>query len=296
MNLVKNDIFAYSGKMPFAEHIAGDVMAAVIGDPIAHSKSPLMHTSWLKDAGFTGRYVPFHVYPQDLESFLDACRDSQMRGFNATLPHKQALMKLCDELDDEAAAIGAVNTVTIQNDILIGTNTDAFGFTENIRRQASDVDFKAGPALVIGAGGASRAVLYGLCHEACPEIYVTNRTLEKAQNVAKLNKKIKVIPWEKRDEYVGQSSLIVNTTSLGMVGHPPLELDLSTVKPETLVNDIVYTPLQTPLLQDAKAQGCRTVTGLGMLIEQGRKSFHHWFGIWPRPDEKLPGLLLGESA
>lgn len=276
--------------------LPSDVIAAVIGDPITHSKSPIMHNSWLKKAGIEGKYTAIHVRPEELRAFAKVVRDSNMRGFNATLPHKEALIELCDELDDDAAAIGAVNTVSNIDGMLIGSNTDAFGFIQNIKNQHPDFDFTSGPVLLIGAGGAAKAVLYGLLQEGVSEIFLTNRTREKAEASAKLDKHIHVVDWEKRDEYVDKAGLIVNTTSLGMAGKPVLELNLDGITPQTLVSDIVYAPLETALLREATEKGAHTATGVGMLIEQGRKSFHHWFGVWPEPDQKLEDQLLELSS
>jgi shikimate dehydrogenase len=264
-----------------------DLCACVIGHPVKHSKSPLMHNMWLQQTGIKGLYDAIDVTPEALPEFMDAVRDSHVQGFNATIPHKEKLLRLCDEIDADAAAIGAVNSVRRHGESLIGGNTDAYGFIQNIKNQCPSFDFTAGPAVVLGAGGAARAVLYGLQQEGVPAIYLSNRTYERATDLAQSSPLIDAVEWAQKEDILSAANLLVNTTALGMAGQPPLELSLQQCAKSTLVCDIVYTPLYTPLLQEAKDRHCPTVTGLGMLVEQGRKSFYSWFGTLPDASDSL---------
>lgn len=266
--------------------------AAVIGYPIHHSKSPMIHQHWLEEHGITGSYEAIEIKPGELEVKIAEIIERGYDGFNCTIPHKENIFDFCDEIDNTAKIIGAVNTVTIKNKKLIGKNTDAFGFIQNIKVQ-SDFCFKSKRALVIGAGGASRAILYGLLKDGVEKILLTNRTKEKAVNLQSLNPdKIKIIDWEEKENYLNEINLLVNATSLGMVGQHELNIDLKNLNKNALVTDIVYTPLMTPLLERASAQGNDIVTGVGMLLHQARPAFEAWTGILPDVTDALTAKIL----
>ncbi len=267
------------------------IKAGVIGLPIDHSKSPIIHTYWIEKYALKGTYEAFKVYPEHLEKKIETFINEGYAGFNVTLPHKQSIIEYCDTLDEAAQKIGAVNTVTIKGTKLHGTNTDAFGFIQNIKKAHPNFDFTRGPAVVLGAGGAARAVVYALLKEGAPEIILTNRTREKAES---FKGKINIIPWEERESALEGAGLLVNTTSLGMEGQPALEFDLKTAPKGMAVCDIVYAPLMTQLLTDAQAEGLPIITGIGMLLQQARPAFETWFGVMPRVDEGLTKKVLEE--
>ena len=269
------------------------VKAAVIGHPIKHSKSPLIHNYWIEKYGLNGSYEAIDLAPDKLAEGIKRLIGEGYSGFNFTVPHKEAALKLCDEVDETATKIGAVNTVYIEDGRIKGTNTDGFGFIENIKAVYPDMDFEGGPAVVLGAGGAARAVVYALEAAGVPEIRVINRTKGKADalfNEMELHGG--GVEWEMRESALRSINLLVNTTSLGMEGQPELDLDLEELPADALVNDIVYAPLYTPLLESAKAQGNPVVTGIGMLLHQARPAFEKWFGVLPDVDETLEKKVL----
>ncbi len=269
------------------------IKTAVIGHPISHSKSPLIHNYWIEKHGLNGGYQAINIHPDNIRTDVQALVGKGYAGFNVTVPHKIAIMELCDEIDDLAKSIGAVNTVTIKNGRLYGTNTDAYGFIQNIKQNAPDFDFTSGRIVVLGAGGAANAVLYALLQEGAQEIIITNRTREKAQGLAAFNNKIiKVADWGDRNDICSGASLIINTTALGMTGKPPLTIDISGADNNALVTDIVYSPLQTDLLKQAQSHGFQTVTGIGMLLHQARPAFKLWHGVMPEVDKTLEKLVL----
>ena len=258
------------------------IKAGVIGHPIHHSKSPIIHNHWIAEHGLSGEYKAIDIAPENLQDGVQSLINEGYAGFNVTIPHKQEIFKLCTEVDDTAKAIGAVNTVVIRNGKLFGTNTDAFGFIENVKSQAFGVDFAHRPCIVLGAGGAARAIIHGLIEAGAQKIILTNRTMEKAQEVAALNKKIvEVVDWYKRSDILSHAGFVVNTTALGMKGKDPLDIDLSTLPKDAAVADIVYVPLMTDLLLQAQKGGHQIVTGIGMLLHQARPAFEKWFGVLP---------------
>ena len=266
--------------------------AAVIGYPIHHSKSPIIHQHWMDEYGISGSYEAIEVKPDELQIKIAELVEQGYDGFNCTIPHKENIFSLCDEVNGTAKIVGAVNTVIIKDQKIIGKNTDVFGFIQNIKSQ-NDFDFKGKKALVLGAGGASRAVLYGLLEEGVDEILLTNRTKEKAINLQSLDpSKIKIIDWENKDDCLEKIDLLVNTTSLGMVGQRELSIDLDCLNAGALVTDIVYTPLMTPLLERASARGNDIVTGVGMLLHQARPAFEAWTGILPDVTDTLTAKIL----
>lgn len=267
--------------------------AGVIGWPIAHSKSPLVHGHWLKQYGIDGQYDRIPVRPEELEGFMRDLRGNGLQGINITVPHKVAALDFVDEVAPAARSIGAINTVVVQGGRLLGSNTDGFGFIENLKAGAPGFDFTAGPAVVLGAGGAARAVLTGLLEQGVPEIRLANRDFAKAEALAaRFGARIAVKNWSDRHRNLGGANLLVNTTSLGMTGQPELDLDLAALSPGALVHDIVYAPLVTPLLAAARARGNSTVDGLGMLLHQARPGFHAWFGRDPAVTRELRDAVL----
>ena len=271
-------------------HPATFRLAGVMGWPVMHSRSPRLHNAWLKRFGIAGYYAPLPVEPGKVEAALRALPALNFAGCNVTLPHKQEIVRIADHVDPAARAIGAANCVVVREDgSLAAFNYDVFGFLEALRAGAPDWRADQGPAVVLGAGGAARAVVYALIAEGAPEVRVVNRTLERAQAfAAEFGARVTPLRWEERADALAGAALLVNTTSNGMVGQPPLEIALDALPRAALVNDIVYTPLETPLLATARARGNVAVDGLGMLIQQARPAFRDWFGIMPdvTPDER----------
>jgi shikimate dehydrogenase len=270
-------------------------LAGVIGDPTAHSKSPRLHGYWLRHYGLAGHYVPLHVRADHLAQVLKSMPDMGFVGANVTIPHKQAAIALADEVTETARRIGAANTLTFLPDgRLHADNTDAHGFIENIRQSAPQWQPQVGPALVLGAGGAARAVLVALLDAGAPEVWLANRTAETAAQLAQeFGPRIKPVDWAKTETYLGAAKTVVNTTSLGMSGHGDFPFSFNRLAAETVVNDIVYTPLETPFLLAAKAQGCHCVDGLGMLLHQAAPGFARWFGKTPTVDAATRQAVLG---
>lgn len=270
------------------------LLAGVMGWPISHSKSPILHGHWLDRHGIDGAYVPLAVSPESLPRAIHGLRALGFRGCNVTIPHKQAVMAACDFVEDTARRIGAVNTLIVENDgTLTGKNTDGIGFLENIRSGAPQWRPGSGPALVIGAGGAARAILCALIDAGVPEIRLANRTVEKAKMLAaEFSPSIQAIPMTEAEPAMANCSLVVNTSSLGMVGQAPLDLRLDDLPVTATVNDIVYTPLKTALLNDAALRGNPTVDGLGMLLHQAVPGFEAWFGVRPAVDGALRDAVL----
>jgi shikimate dehydrogenase len=263
-------------------------LAGVMGWPVEHSLSPRLHGYWLEQHGIDGAYVPLAVAPADLPTALTALPALGFRGVNLTLPHKEQALDLCQEVDDLARRIGAVNTIVVRDGRLFGSNSDAFGFLENLKDGAPDWRAEAAPAVVLGAGGASRAVVAALADAGAPEVRLVNRTRERAEALATaLGGALSVYDWDRREAALAEAGLLVNTTTLGMAGQPPLDLDLGALPVEAVVTDIVYTPLMTPLLQAARTRGNPLVDGLGMLLHQARPGFEAWYGVRP---EVTPGL------
>ncbi|HEM45687.1 MAG TPA: shikimate dehydrogenase [Alphaproteobacteria bacterium] len=271
------------------------LLAGVMGWPVAHSRSPRLHGFWLERYGIDGAYVPLPVAPANLAAALRALPLLGFRGVNLTVPHKEVALALCDEVDPLAHRIGAVNTVVVRDDAkLRGSNTDAFGFLENLR-EASGWRAADGPAVVIGAGGAARAICVALLEAGVPELRIANRTAERAQSLAaELGAVARAVPWAERGACQAGAALLVNATSLGMAGQPPLDLPLDTLPSEAVVNDIVYAPLETALLAAARARGNPVVDGLGMLLHQARPAFEAWFGVMPAVDEELRRFVLAD--
>ena len=267
-------------------------LAGVMGWPIGHSRSPLIHNHWLRERGMAGAYVPLAVPPERLEAALHALHPLGFAGVNLTIPHKVLAVPMVDGMDAAARAIGAVNTIVVGPDgELEGRNTDAFGFIESVRQARPGFDFGQGPAVVIGAGGAARAIIYGLLDAGVPEIRVTNRTFDRARELAEAFRATEAHPWDARGKILEGASIVVQTTALGMAGQPPLDIDLSGLPAQATVCDIVYTPRRTALLDAAAARGNPIVEGLGMLLNQARPAFGAWFGDVPSLTPALQDLL-----
>ncbi|MEM9684418.1 MAG: shikimate dehydrogenase [Pseudomonadota bacterium] len=270
-------------------------IAGIFGWPISHSRSPRLHGFWIDRHDIDGVYVPLAVAPENFVTAFRALPALGFRGVNITVPHKEAALANCDMVDAQAKRIGAVNTVMVDDEgKLVGSNTDAYGFIENVRDGSNWVS-KAGPAVVLGAGGSSRAVIVSLLDAGAPEVRLTNRTRKRADALAEeFGKRMTVVDWDERGQVLADAALLVNTTSLGMQGQPPLEIDLSALPPAAVVTDIVYTPLETALLRDARARGNATVDGLGMLLHQALPGFEKWFGVRPTVDAALRQFVLDD--
>ena len=263
-------------------------LAGVIGSPIAHSKSPQIHGHWLKTLGLKGAFIPLHVEPEDLRQVLEAMPKMGFIGANVTIPHKEAVIEIADIITDRAAMIGAVNTITFRADGKIqGDNTDGYGFIENLKAGAPDWVPGNGPACVFGAGGAARAVISSLLDAGVPEILLANRTRVRAERLRSVfGNRVTVYDWSQAGTMVSHAGLVVNTTSLGMIGKPELRVPLDGLRADTVVTDLVYAPLKTTLLATAEAAGCVTVDGLGMLLHQAVPGFERWFGARPTVDHE----------
>lgn len=270
------------------------LLAGVIGFPIGHSRSPIMHTHWLKRYAIQGHYIPISLPTSEFVAGIRSLPRLGFRGVNITIPHKISMLGLADSVTDRAALIGAVNTVTFKDDGSIrGDNTDSYGFIQNLRQNAPGWAANSGPALVLGAGGAARAVISALLSEGVPELRLANRTRQRAELLAdQFGAKVRVVDWLRASEAVDGAQTIVNTTSLGMQGQPDLMIDLTTAPKTAVVTDLVYTPLNTPFLAMAAALGLQTVDGLGMLLHQGVPGFELWFGTRPEVDETLRMAIL----
>lgn len=257
-------------------------LAGVIGCPVSHSLSPILHGTWLREYNIAGHYVPLHVAANNLATVLRTMPEMGFVGANVTIPHKETALALADHVSETALRIGAANTLTFGPDgKLHADNTDAYGFISNLRQEARHWNPTRGPALVLGAGGAARAVIVALQDAGVPEIFLTNRTAQRAQTLA-AEFGVTPVSWDDYARILPKVSSVVNTTSLGMVGQADLTIDLATLPVAALVTDIVYNPLETPLLAQARAKGCHVVDGLGMLLHQAVPGFERWFGL--RPD------------
>ena len=271
-------------------------LAAVIGDPIGHSKSPALHGFWLRAYQISGHYVPLHVKSGDLEQVLEVMPRMGFVGANVTIPHKETVLDMADIVTDRARAIGAANTLTFHKGGKIeADNTDGYGFLTNIQQNAPAFDAKDGPVVILGAGGAAKAVIYALLEAGAPQVRVLNRNLDRAENLcARFGDCVFAHALTDLPNLLGGCNLLVNTTSLGMTGQPPLEVDLSRLTKTTVVNDIVYNPLETDLLKQARAMGAVAVDGLGMLLHQAAPGFTKWFGKKPAVTEELRCAVLAK--
>ena len=274
-------------------------LAGVMGWPLGHSLSPRLHGYWLAEHGIDGAYVPLPVAPENFERALRALPVLGFRGANVTLPHKEAALALADSASPEARRIGAANTLVIDGQGRIeARNADAFGFIENLRTEQPGWTAERGPAVVIGAGGAARAVVVALLDAGAPEVRLVNRTRARAEELAadlaavSLNGGVTVVDWVSRETALDGAALLVNTTTQGMAGQPALDLSLRALPVSAVVNDIVYVPLETPLLAEARARGNPVAGGIGMLLHQARPGFKAWFGVEPQVTPELTRFVL----
>jgi shikimate dehydrogenase len=269
-------------------------LAGVIGDPIAHSLSPRLHGHWLWRYGLRGHYVPLHITHGNLADALKILPKIGFVGANVTIPHKEYVLSLATHVTDRAALIGAANTLTFLPDGRIqADNTDGLGFLANIRQSLPGWTAASGPALVLGSGGAARAIVSALITDGAPVVHIANRTRARADALRdQFGARVDPQDWTRIPDLVADAALIVNTTALGMEGQPPLSIDLSRLRPPTVVTDIVYKPLETDLLRAAREAGCETVDGLGMLLHQAVPGFERWFGYTPLVDDDLRRAVL----
>lgn len=269
-------------------------LAGVMGWPVSHSRSPRLHGYWLERHGIDGAYLPLAVRPEHLADALRALPKLGFRGCNLTVPHKEAAMTIVDRVDDTARRIGAINTVIVEADgSLTGRNTDAPGFIANLVQGAPGLRLDGASALVLGAGGAARGVIAGLIEAGVVEIKLTNRSPDKTNALTRAFEPYVVpLPWDQRADRLDDIDLLVNTTSLGMQGQPPLDIALDGLSRKAVVTDIVYAPLETALLARARARGNVVVDGLGMLLHQAVPGFAAWFGVTPEVTEELRRHVL----
>ncbi|WP_299841996.1 shikimate dehydrogenase [uncultured Paracoccus sp.] len=278
-----------------AAPIANVPLSGVIGMPIAHSKSPRLHRHWLDRYGIAGHYVPMPVMPEHLAEVLRILPYAGFVGLNVTIPHKEAVLTLADVVTDRAALIGAANTLIFRPDGKIhADNTDGYGFIANLRQNLPDWQADAGPAAVIGAGGAARAVVASLLDSGVQELRISNRTRIRAEQIkAEFGARVVVYDWAQVGNMLDGAATVVNSTSLGMTGKQPFRVPLDALSPDAVATDLVYTPLMTPFLTEAQQRGCRVVDGLGMLLHQAAPGFERWFGQRPEVDAATRAAVLG---
>lgn len=273
-------------------------LIGVMGWPVMHSRSPLMHNYWFEQTGLPGCYVFLPLPPERLPSALRALPELNFSGCNLTIPHKLQAMEIVDEVDEVARRIGAISCVVVRKDgSLWGTNNDWLGFLGNLKQTVPGWRADAGPATVIGAGGGSRAVCHALLSEGAPEVRLANRTPARAERLAEdIGGAIAVLPWEARHDALDGAATVVNTTSLGMAGQPELDLRLDALGADAVAADIIYTPLETRFLAAARSRGNRVAGGLGMLLHQGPAAWKLWFGIEPEVTPELRAKMEASIA
>ncbi|WP_299877257.1 shikimate dehydrogenase [uncultured Sulfitobacter sp.] len=269
-------------------------LAGVIGSPIAHSKSPQLHGHWLKTYGIPGHYIPMDIASDDLAETIRMLPRMGFVGVNITIPHKEAVLSIADLITDRAILIGAANTLIFRKDGKIhADNTDGYGFMENLKTGAPGWDPRSGPAAVLGAGGAARAVIASLLDAGVPEILLSNRTRVRADKLkADFGSRLQVYDWVQAGNMFDHAALVVNTTSLGMIGKNEMRVPLDGLQKGAVVTDLVYAPLKTQLLETAEQMGCITVDGLGMLLHQAVPAFERWFGTRPAVDSAARAAAL----
>jgi len=266
-------------------------LAGITGWPVSHSRSPRLHGFWLERYGIDGAYLPLPIHPDNFPTAVRGLMLAGFAGINVTIPHKIAAFEICDTVDDSARRAGAVNTLVFEDGRINGRNTDGWGFLANLR--ADGIDPAAGPALVLGGGGSARAVAAVLLDLGI-RVTLANRTRARAERLADDLPGLQVLDWDRRDAALADHALLINTTSLGMAGQPALTLDLDRRAPDMAVADIVYVPLETPLLAAARARGIPCVGGLGMLLHQAVPGFQAWFGVQPEVDEALRRFVAAD--
>ena len=270
------------------------LLAGVIGDPISHSKSPTLHRLWLNQNNINGHYIPLKVSKIDLELVLKTLPKMGFSGVNVTVPHKESVLKIANEITQSASQIGSANTLTfLPCGGFKADNTDGYGFLKNLEENESAWDSSNAKVLIIGAGGASRAVISALLNLGVSKIVITNRTYERANELKEyFDRKIDVIKWNEKEQFLGEINTLVNTTTLGMLGCENLDLPLSSINMGTIVLDLVYNPIKTTLLQNAEKQGCKIIDGLGMLLHQATPGFKEWFGVEPKITNEIRKRIL----
>ena len=270
------------------------LLAGVIGDPILHSKSPILHRFWLNQNNINGHYIPLKVSKINLELVLKTLPKMGFSGVNVTVPHKESVLKIANKITQSASQIGSANTLTfLPCGGFKADNTDGYGFLKNLEENESEWDPSNAKVLIIGAGGASRAVISALLNSGVSKIVITNRTHERANELKEyFDRKIDVIKWNEKEQFLGEINTLVNTTTLGMLGCENLDLPLSSINKGTIVLDLVYNPIKTTLLQNAEKQGCKIIDGLGMLLHQATPGFKEWFGIEPKITNEIRKRIL----
>jgi shikimate dehydrogenase len=270
------------------------LLAGVIGDPISHSKSPTLHRFWLNQNNINGHYIPLKVSKIDLELVLKTLPKMGFSGVNITVPHKESVLKIANEITLSASQIGSANTLTfLPCGGFKADNTDGYGFLKNLEENEAAWDPSNAKVLIIGAGGASRAVISALLKSGVSKIVITNRTYERANELKEyFDRKIDVINWNEKEQFLGEINTLVNTTTLGMLGCENLDLSLSSINMGTIVLDLVYNPIKTTLLQNAEKQGCKIIDGLGMLLHQATPGFKEWFGVEPKITNEIRKRIL----
>ena len=271
------------------------IKAGVVGWPIEQSKSPIIHNYWLDKYDINGSYIKISLNPERFTSGIKELIDEGYAGVNVTVPHKENALRISTFATDRAHKIGAANTLIFKDNKIYADNTDGTGFIDNLENSALEWRANVGPAMVLGAGGAARSIIYSLLAQGTPKIILANRTYERAEKLADIfGSKISVIDWNNISIHLPKINTLINTTVLGMVGSSNLDVDLNTLTSDTLVTDIVYNPLITPLILKARKRGCTTVDGLGMLLYQAVPGFKGWFGVEPTVDETLRKKVLAE--
>jgi shikimate dehydrogenase len=272
------------------------LLAGVMGWPVMHSRSPMLHNYWMQQYGLAGTYLPLAIAPDGLAAALRSLHPLGFAGCNLTIPHKQTAMAIVDEVDTVAKRIGAISCVHVRADgSLAGTNNDCFGFIHSLKQEQPAWRADAGPSVVLGAGGGARAVCYALMQEGAKEIRIVNRSLERAQTLAGefavAGVSLQALPWERRHDALAGAAMVVNTTSQGMAGQGALDIKLDALPNTALAADIIYVPLETPLLAAARQRGNPTWNGLGMLLHQARPAWKLWFGLEPQVTVELRELI-----
>ena len=293
MGLSINPIIAFLNAQTITPMFGYPKLVAVLGHPISHSKSPRMHGHWLKMNSISGDYIAIDIPPQRFSQTLKILIATGISGFNVTLPHKEKALALADYKSLVAKKIGAANTLIIDpNGKISADNTDGYGFITNLKTNCKQWVPNKGPALVLGAGGASRAVIVSLLEAGVPKIYLSNRTRKRALDLAsELSPLVEVIEWAHKERCLADITTLVNTTSLGMTGQASLKIDISKISPTALVTDLVYNPCETPLLAQARSLGCPVVGGIGMLLYQGVPGFEAWFGVRPAVTKEIEAIV-----
>lgn len=270
------------------------ILTGVIGTPIGHSLSPVIHNYWIEKYNVNGMYVPLEVSRTNFKDVIEVLSKMGFGGVNVTIPHKEAALMCADLVADNAALLGAANTLSLRkNGKIYADNTDSYGFLQNLKETVPTWRAVTGPALVIGAGGGSRAIIYSLLREGVPKVYLTNRTIERAKILQNdLGNRVKTIDFVDLAKVLNEVSILVNTTSLGMIGQPELKLPYDKLDQRTIVYDIVYNPLKTDFLKKAEERGCQIVNGLGMLLHQAASSYQFWFGNQPEVTTELKDMVI----